>query len=501
MADTDLLPARGVPALALVDSTGIASNGSQTVAQLAARGIRSVCAVDANGISLSGASVAQLASAGIRAFCPVDENGLAQDAVSTADILRRRGIRPMVLLNNTGVALTGSANVATLAQRGLQAFCPVDEAGNATTMGAVILVSNTTVLDTATIGSNVGTLSVAGGTGTYTFTLTSNPGSLFATAGTNGVNLNVAAALTAGIKPITVQAAGGVPTPISRTINITVNQSPTLPVNTVAPVIAGTPQEGQTLTVTNNGTWTGFPAPGFTYQWNRNPPAPTPPPGVTGLIGWWDASVTASLTLAGSTVQAIADQSGGGNTMVYDGIHSSPTYQATGFNGRPTMSVGGWPLTKNSFPMGTGNTLTAFWVGVFDNTSNNFGRLISYSAGAVDTGNINSWTMLRNSSGSNAVTYRNAVFSGQLDTAYGNCRIISTIDSSGVLTIYVNGVASTTATASGNWTTGGHLCLGVDFAGTSAIVGRISEAGVATGYSNAAAVALLDSYLKTKWGL
>jgi hypothetical protein len=177
----------------------------------------------------------------------------------------------MVLLNNTGVALTGSANIATLAQRGLQAFCPVDEAGNATTMGAVILVSNTTVLDTATIGSNVGALSVAGGTGTYTFTLTSNPGSLFATAGTNGVNLNVAAALTAGIKPITVQAAGGVPTPISRTINITVTQSPTLPVNTVAPVIAGTPQEGQTLTVTNNGTWTGFPAPAFSYQWNRNP--------------------------------------------------------------------------------------------------------------------------------------------------------------------------------------------------------------------------------------
>src|SRR4029077_615675 len=135
-----------------------------------------------------------------------------------------RGIRPMVLLGATGIALTGSATMLTLAQRKLSYFCPVDESGNATTMGAVILVTNTTVLESATIGTTVGTLSVAGGTGTYTFTLTSNPGSLFATAGTNGVNLNVAAALTAGIKPITVQAAGGVPTPISRTINITVTQ-------------------------------------------------------------------------------------------------------------------------------------------------------------------------------------------------------------------------------------------------------------------------------------
>ena len=35
MADIDLLPPRGVPRLALVDGTGIASNGSQTVLQLA----------------------------------------------------------------------------------------------------------------------------------------------------------------------------------------------------------------------------------------------------------------------------------------------------------------------------------------------------------------------------------------------------------------------------------------------------------------------------------
>ena len=40
------------------------------------------------------------------------------------------------------------------------------------------------------------------------------------------------------------------------------------PVNTVAPAVTGTATVGQTLSTTN-GTWTGAPAPTFTYQWQR----------------------------------------------------------------------------------------------------------------------------------------------------------------------------------------------------------------------------------------
>ena len=40
-----------------------------------------------------------------------------------------------------------------------------------------------------------------------------------------------------------------------------------LPVNTVAPAITGTAQEGQTLTC-STGTWSGSPT--YTYQWKRN---------------------------------------------------------------------------------------------------------------------------------------------------------------------------------------------------------------------------------------
>ena len=38
------------------------------------------------------------------------------------------------------------------------------------------------------------------------------------------------------------------------------------PVNTAVPAISGTVQQGQTLSATN-GTWAGYPAPSFTYQW------------------------------------------------------------------------------------------------------------------------------------------------------------------------------------------------------------------------------------------
>ena len=83
-------------------------------------------------------------------------------------------------------------------------------------------LSSATVLDNATVGTVIGTLSVSGGTGSYTYSLTSNPGTLFSIT-TN--QLKVAASLTAGSDPITIKADNGAGSVVTKAFLITVNSS------------------------------------------------------------------------------------------------------------------------------------------------------------------------------------------------------------------------------------------------------------------------------------
>lgn len=60
-----------------------------------------------------------------------------------------------------------------------------------------------------------------------------------------------------------------------------VPRNPNLPLNTVPPTVTGTATEGQTLTKTGNGTWTGAATITFTQQWWRTMPDELIP-GATG---------------------------------------------------------------------------------------------------------------------------------------------------------------------------------------------------------------------------
>jgi len=343
MADIDLLPPRGAPRLALVDGMGIATNGSQTVLQLAQRGMQAVCAVDGSGVSADGATVAVLAQRGIRAFCPVDELGVAQSG-ATADALRRAGIRPMVLLGANGLALTGSATMLTLAQRGLSYFCPVDEAGNATTMGPVVVISNSTIPETATIGTTVGALSVSGGSGTYTYSFLSNPGSLFAISGSN---LNTAAALTPGDKPITIRASGGTPSPVDRVFNITVTLVPVAPSGSVS--ISGSTVVGSVLTAVT-GTWAGTAPITFAYQWKR----------AGTNVGTNSSTYTTVAGDIGSTMTVVVTATNAGGS---GGATSAATAAITGI--APANAGGAnLPTILGSTPQGSTLTATSgTWTG------------------------------------------------------------------------------------------------------------------------------------------
>jgi hypothetical protein len=85
-----------------------------------------------------------------------------------------------------------------------------------------ILLSSSTVPESATIGTVVGALSVILGSGSYTFTLTDDAGGLFAV---DGDDLEVAGALdyeTASSHSITVEADNGVDPVLTRSFTITV---------------------------------------------------------------------------------------------------------------------------------------------------------------------------------------------------------------------------------------------------------------------------------------
>jgi hypothetical protein len=87
--------------------------------------------------------------------------------------------------------------------------------------GPAIQLSNASFTAGSTQGTAIGTLSVSGGTGTYTFTLTDSASNKAQVAGTNGVNLQAGSASAfAGSFSITVSATNG-GTPITRTFLIT----------------------------------------------------------------------------------------------------------------------------------------------------------------------------------------------------------------------------------------------------------------------------------------
>ena len=84
---------------------------------------------------------------------------------------------------------------------------------------ATLNLSISTISEDAIVGDLVGTLSVSGGTGIYTYSLTSNPGSLFAI---DGDLLEVDDTLTAGSVSITVEADNGAGSVVSSAFLITV---------------------------------------------------------------------------------------------------------------------------------------------------------------------------------------------------------------------------------------------------------------------------------------
>ena len=134
---------------------------------------------------------------------------------------------PIVIVASGGLPITesvsGIGTPVSVAANGMGTAVTVVSSGGMPVVGSQqIQLSAATVLDSATVGTTIGALSVQNGSGSYTYTLTSNPGSLFSISGSN---LQVAAALSAGSDAITVHADNGVGSVLNASFLITVTST------------------------------------------------------------------------------------------------------------------------------------------------------------------------------------------------------------------------------------------------------------------------------------
>src|SRR6185369_8946508 len=127
-------------------------------------------------------------------------------------------------------------------------------------------------------------------------------------------------------------------------------------------------------------------------------PSPTNPcgrafPPVADIIGWWDTScaLTVNADVGTGFLHTVADSSGNGNDMAKFGSSNFPIYSATAFNtsfpGVIFTATDLVALACPNFPMGTGNTLTAWYVGTMAKFgSGGFGRTLSYNPPGAGAG-------------------------------------------------------------------------------------------------------------------
>ena len=86
------------------------------------------------------------------------------------------------------------------------------------------------------------------------------------------------------------------------------------------------------------------------------------PKSISGLAAWYDASVASSITLNGSTVSQWADLSGNDRHQVQATAASQPTYNATGLNGKGTLTTTGtqW-MQASAFASSSAATIFLVW--------------------------------------------------------------------------------------------------------------------------------------------
>jgi hypothetical protein len=194
-----------------------------------------------------------------------------------------------------------------------------------------------------------------GGVAITSYTATSNPGGITGTLSQAGNGTITISGLTAGTAyTFTVTATNSVGTSSASSASNSITTY-SVPVNTVAPAVTGTAWVGQTLSCTT-GTWTGIPAPSYTYQWFR---------GASSISG----AASSTYTIVSADI---------GNTL-YCRVTATNAAASTNANSNTTATVIGVsdaPTIGTATVTGTGSATVSYTAPA----SNNGSAITSYTA-------------------------------------------------------------------------------------------------------------------------
>ena len=335
--------------------------------------------------------------------------------------------------------------------------------GGAAPVAAIVLSANT-IAENATAGTTVGTLSTVLTTGTAVFSLVDSAGSRFALSGA-----------------IVQRGATGLDYETATSHNIIVS------VTGVTPAIANTTL---TINVTDivEAVWT--------------------PADLGSALKLWLKADT-GITLNGGDVAAWADQSGNGTHVTQGTGANQPAYQATGFNGLPTVNftaANADVLRSGATAMTLGNATASFFVvGQMLTGTLSYGRALSFlgPGDTVDYADPGSASCIIRDDVANAfITYaggatRCTAVALSLATNYR----IGMIYGGASVTPYLNNVAGTPGAYSTAFDATGKIGVGGDANTGSNWAGPISEVVITNTALSSGDRLSLDNYFKTKWGL
>jgi hypothetical protein len=176
------------------------------------------------------------------------------------------------------------------------------------------------------------------------------------------------------------------------------------------------------------------------------------PKSINGLAAWYDASVASSITLNGSTVSQWSDLSGNGRHLIQGSASLQPTYNATGLNGKGTLSTTGtqW-MQASAFAASTSGDYTAFAVLKFDSLT---GQPYAWQRGIVNGAHsllvpsANTWAARR--AAGNQGTISRTITQSQF-------YIVTTVFKSALSRIFVGSSVGTDNTSSVTAPTGNHV--------------------------------------------